>query len=104
MGHSADASNRLKSNKELRLKKTPYLNFKDYARTSPTNKKYQFKIPTPEEIKKLNMSNELFLKKRKRRNRIVLIIGLKVAILVLYWFSETTLWRGYIEGLGKYTG
>ncbi len=102
MGHSADAINRLKSNKALRTKVNSYENFKDYSKTSTSNKKYHFKRASSNELKRLEASNRAFLKEQKLRNQVVLIFGFAIGLAFLYWFSQTAIWAGYVEGFGKY--
>ena len=102
MGYSADANNTLKSNKALIDSTTFYLNFEDYTKTPPSKKEYNFKTPTAKELKILKGKNQAFLKKQKMQNRVTLIFGFAVGIALLYWFSQTGLWAGYIEGFGKY--
>ncbi len=102
MGHSADASNRLKSNKSLRTKVNPYEVFKDYSKPPPSNKRYNFKTPTVEQLKKMEARNRAFLKEQKKEKLVFLIFGFLVGLAILYWFSQTEIWAGYIEGFGRY--
>lgn len=102
MGHSADANNRLLSNKTLRAKGKTYESFKDYSKSPPSNKRYNFKTPTAKELKILEGKNRAFLKEQKMQNRVILIFALAVGIALLYWFSQTVLWAGYIEGFGRF--
>ncbi|MFK7773002.1 MAG: hypothetical protein AB8F94_12725 [Saprospiraceae bacterium] len=102
MGHSADATNRLKSNKALRDRTTFYLNFEDYTKTPSSNKKYNFKTPTAKELKILDGKNRAFLKEQKMQNRVFLIFGFALGIALLFWFSQTELWAGYVESFGRY--
>lgn len=102
MGHSADATNRLISNKALRTKGKTYESFKDYSKSKSSNKRYHFKTPTAKELKILEGKNRAFLKEQKMQNRVILIFGFAVGLALLYWFSQTTIWAGYIEGFGKF--
>ena len=102
MGHSADATNRLLSNKALRSKGHSYESFKVYSKLRPSNKRYNFKTPTAKELKILEGKNRAFLKEQKMKNRVILIFGFAVGIALLYWFSQTELWGGYVEGFGMY--
>ncbi len=104
MGHSADATNRLISNKALRTKGSSYESFKDYSKSRPSNKKYNFKTPTAKELKILEGKNRAFLKEQKMKNQVILVFGFAVGLAILYWFSQTTIWSGYLEVFGKYTG
>lgn len=104
MGHSADARNRLKSNTALRTKLNPYGNFKNSSKEPPSNKRFNFKTPTPLELEKLEASNLLFLQKQKRRNRITLIVGFKIGITFLYWITQTAVWIDFLHGFGRYAG
>lgn len=102
MGHSADANNRLISNKALRTKRKTYESFKDYSKSRPSNKSYHFRTPTAKELKILEGKNRAFLKEQKMQNRVILIFGFAVGIALLYWFSQTELWAGYVEGFGRF--
>ncbi len=104
MEHSADASNRLKSNKKLRAKVNPYEVFKDCSKSSPSNKRYNSKTPTAKELKNLEARNRFFLKEQKKEKRVFLIFGFAVVLAIFYWFSQTNIWVDYIEGFGKYAG
>lgn len=102
MGHAADGSNRLKSNKALRTKVNPYDAFKDYSKIPPSKKSYNFKTPTPTELKRLEASNRAFLKKQKLRKRVILIFGFMVGLVFLFWFMQTDIWAGYVSGFGRH--
>jgi len=102
MGHSSDAINVLKSNKALRTRTNSYENFKDYSKSPHSNKKYKFKTPTARQLKKLEAKNRFFLEEQKRKNRVMMIFAFAVGLAVLYWFSQTTVWMGFVEGFGKY--
>ncbi|MFK8008172.1 MAG: hypothetical protein AB8H03_17580 [Saprospiraceae bacterium] len=104
MGHSADATNRLISNKALRTKGKTYENFKDYSKLKPSNKRYNFKTPTAKELKILEGKNRAFLKEQRMQNRVILVFAFAVGLALLYWFSQTTIWAGYLEAFGNYTG
>ena len=101
MGHSADATNRLISNKALRTKGKSYESFKDYSKSRPSNKRYKFKTPSAKELKILEGKNRAFLKEQKMQNRVILIFAFAVGMAIFYWFSQTGIWEGYMEGIGK---
>ena len=100
MGHAFDMINRLKQNQELK-KDRKFSKVTNHSNL-PTNKNFNFKTPTAKELKMLEGKNRAFLKEQKMQNRVILIFAFAVGIAVLYWFSQTGLWAGYIEGFGRY--
>lgn len=103
MGHSADASNRLKSNKKLRTKVNSYEAFKDYSKSPASNKRYNFKTPTAKQLEILEAKNRVFLKEQKKEKVVFLIFGFAVGLVFLYWICQTEILVDFIQGFGRYT-
>ena len=86
MGHSADANNRIKSNRSLLKKSNPYQAFKDYSKSkSGLSGKFELKKGTPLEMERSNRSNQKYLEKRKRGARIFMLISFVIGLILTFY-------------------
>ena len=89
MGHASDANNRIKNNRRLLKKSSPYQAFKDYSKLTPKNSSlWKLKKPTPIELEKSKKSNQKYLRKQKQILLLQWIVGLVVGFLIIYFLAD----------------
>lgn len=102
MSHAFDMINRLKMNKEIKGKKK---SFPTSNSISKSKGEFKFPEPTEEDLKRLELSNKNFLKKRRRINIIAAIVSFTIAFIVLNWVYMDWPWKhmvtGFMKGYGR---
>lgn len=102
MGHAFDMINRLKMNKEIKGKKK---SFPTSNSISKSKGEFTFPESTEEDLKRLELSNKEFLKKRRRINIIAAIASFAIALIIMSWIYMDWPWKhmviGFMKGYGR---
>jgi len=102
LGHTSDMINRIKMNDNIKKRR-------DFIPSNTSSKDskipFNFKQPTEEELKKLEIKNRQFLNQQKRTRRFALSISLVFALAIMSWIFFYWPWSdmvvGFMKGYGK---
>jgi hypothetical protein len=96
--HGFDMINRIKMNQEIKGKRSP---FQKSTTSNNSNKKLEFKTPSVEDLKRLEISNQNFLKQQKRFNLIALTVSTYIALVIFRWVWMDWDWANLVVGFMK---